>query len=251
MQHESEIAQTTEELFNEPLQELDAISKEFDSRKGELPPEGISRIWQLPIFQKQFFFLILGCTLGIFIQWFLTSELFDVPVDVSHSRQEYILAKTHYEKNRDYWDTKQNNLMESIKLDLNQQESKKILEQLNEASSEIFISFLVQNLNFYKERLNEIAVFPKKSASSFSIILSKYEKSFWPIKIMLSLELEIKVQGNAFAIEFVRLRRGARDVSLGLAWTYFWPELEPLQELKLLSHPIFYLPRNSAKSTNT
>lgn len=234
-----------DELLDEPLQDLEVKNMDFETKKGEIPQAGISRIWQLPIFQKKFFFLILGCTLGIFIQWFLTSELFEVPFDVAHARHEFFLAKSRYEKNREYWDAKQTNLVETIKLELNQQESRLILDELNNASSEIFISFLVHNLNFYKERLNEIAIFPKKTgSSSFSLILSKYEKSFWPMKIMLSIELEVKVKGNAFQIEFVRLRRGARDISLSLAWTYFWPELEPLQELKLLSQPIFYLPKN-------
>jgi hypothetical protein len=58
---------------------------------------------------------------------------------------------------------------------------------------------------------------------------------------MLALELEIKVHAERFSLSVSRLRRGSQDIALGLAWTYFGPELESIRQLESTTKQSFIL----------
>ena len=232
----SEVVEYVNDTAETITSDLDGTSKEFNTKKVKTSEDAPLFFLQLPILQWKTFSLFLSCCFGILINWLLTSEIFMTPPDVALSRKEFFAARDHYEKKRSYWDAKQIHFSKSATDALEQQNTKQLLSILEGLSGEIFIAFLIQKLHINLTRPNEFAAFPRKKASSLSIILSKYERSIWPLKIMLSLELGVKVKGKAISFEFLRLRRGSEDQSLSLAWPYFGSELEPLQQLKLLEY---------------
>lgn len=199
--------------------------------------EGLFAIFDLPLFQWKAFFLFSGCCLGIIFHWLFTSDIFDTPPDVAHSRTEFFLALDRYQKNQPYWDAKYSHFMNAVRDELAKNDDKACLTQFKDASIEVLISFLIKEFDANIERLDRLCIYPKENLSSLHLILSKYEQGIWPLKILLSLELEIKVQDAHFTIDVTRLRRGSRDISSGLSWAYFGTEIEPLKRLDLFSLP--------------
>ncbi|MDB6081343.1 MAG: hypothetical protein JWO53_615, partial [Chlamydiia bacterium] len=233
---------THEELKALPMDtscELDMVVKESPTEKES---ENFFSIFDFPLFQWKAFFLFTGCCLGIIFHWLLTSEIFDPPTDVIVSRNEFFLAKDRYEKNQPYWDAKYAHFISAVRKEISKNESTEVLLEIQQVSSEILLAFLIKELNVRLDRLNQLCIYPKGENSSFSLIISKYEQGIWPLKILLSLEIEIKVKDGHFSLEFTRLRRGSQDISLGLSWAYFGPELDPLKRFDLFSLPIFAMP---------
>ena len=233
--HETALKNSDEDI-REVLQK-DASEYEESDEKDKNTSSKLSFL-NLPFFQWRTFFLFLTCCVGITLHWMMTSEIFKVPHDVSHSRKKFFIAKEHYEKNREYWDAKQIHFINTLRKEMAQDGDKTVWHLLDQVSSEILISFLLRELEANPKFMGQLAIASKKgSASSFKVILSKYEQGIWPLKIMLSLEMEFKIQSDHFAIEFTRLRKGAQDMSIGLCWAYFGPELEPLKKVELFDLP--------------
>ena len=200
-------------------------------------------IWHLPLFHWKTFSIFIACIAAIVIHWFCTSELFEIPQDVALSRKNFFLAKERYLANASYWDAKQRHFTEFMQQEMPVSEPERILQHLQEAPPEVFISFLINKLRLGLDRLDHIALFPKEtSASSFGLIVSKYEQGIWPLKIMLSMEMEIKIQAHHLSLTFSRLRRGSQDIALGLCWAYFGAELERMRQLELLPSQSYSLP---------
>ncbi len=225
---------------DEDIQEvLQKDGSEYDEsdEKDKMIASKIS-FFNFPFFQWKTFFFFLTCCIGITLHWMMTSEIFKVPHDVSHSRKKFFTAKEHYEKNREYWDAKQVHFVNTVRKEIAQDGDKTVWHLLEQVSSEILLSFLIRELEIHPKFMGQLAIASKKgSASSFKVILSKYEQGIWPLKIMLSLEMEFKIQSDHFAIEFTRLRKGAQDMSIGLCWAYFGPELAPLKKVELFDLP--------------
>lgn len=196
---------------------------------------------RLPLVQWKTFFLFVGISLGIIFHWFSTSELFTVPADVATSRSQFFKAKESYFQNSPYWDAKQRHFSEKLSEQLNSGNDIEVLRQIQEIPGEIFISFMLKKLHLGLDRLERTAVFAREDASNCSLIISKPENSIWPLTIMLALELEVKVHAERFSISVSRLRRGSQDIALGLAWTYFGPELESIRQLESTSKQSFIL----------
>lgn len=178
---------------------------------------------------KIFFSIFLVCCALVF-HWFATSELFEVPEDVVFTRSEFTKAKESYTSNASYWDAKLVHFKEMMNHELQYGEHA-FLELMQETPGEIFVSFLLQHLNMPLERLEHITAFPRKG-SSFSVVVSKPEGGTWPLKIMLSMEIEIKYTAEKFSLAISRLRRGSQDIALSFAWAYFGPELESLRSFE-------------------
>lgn len=214
------------------IESSETPSKILENQEEALPPSFL--FLRLPLFQWRSFLLFTGISLGLIIHWFYTSELFDIPSDVAGSQQCFTKAKEGYFVNSSYWDAKQQHFIEYIRQELQQSDERQLLQRLQETPGEILISFLIQRLPNGKQRLNKLFIFPQEG-SPCSVIISKYEPGIWPLKIMLSLELEIKIEARKLALSILRLRRGSQDLALGLSWAYFGPELDSIRQLASLS----------------
>lgn len=197
--------------------------------------------FNLPIFQWKTLFVFLVISLGIIFHWFSTSEIFDVPEDVSLSRSHFFKAKESYFHNRPYWDAKQRHFTEKLSNELIIGDDREVLREIQETPGEIFISFLLKKLHLSLDHLEQTAIFTREDASSCTVIISKPESSIWPLNIMLALELEVKVHAERFSLSVSRLRRGSQDIALALAWTYFGPELESIRQLESTTKQSFIL----------
>jgi|SRR5581483_2928722 len=196
--------------------------------------EGKRRVFRFSFFKSKIFLIFMSCFLIVGIQWISTSELFQAPFDVAHSRNQFYLAKEQYEKNSDYWDAKRHHFIDTFQQAVQFKEFDKALGQLKEISAEVLISFFVRQMDVPLERLEQVSVFPKQNGSSCSLILSKYESTIWPLRILLSLEVEIKLVNGQIHVEFSRLRKGSQDIALSLAWNYFGTELELFKKFSVL-----------------
>jgi hypothetical protein len=184
---------------------------------------------RLPLFQWKSFLIFTGVSLALILQWFFTSDIFNIPEDVAQSQHYFQKAKEGYLANRNYWDAKEQHFIDYIRYELEQSNDQELLERLQETPGEILISYVTQRLPAGLQRLEHVSLFLREG-SPCSLIVSKYETGIWPLKIMLSLELEVKIQGRRLSLVPSRLRRGSQDLALGLAWAYFGPELDTIRQ---------------------
>ncbi|HXF29547.1 MAG TPA: hypothetical protein VN457_06820 [Chlamydiales bacterium] len=224
--------------------ELEAAVHQIEKQR-----EGNLSSWQFivnfPLFHWKAFFLFLGCCLGIGVHWLVTAEIFKVPHDVTYARSESMAAFHRFVSNRNYWDGMQKELMSNLKHELQKKNTPEALSIVQELHPEMLISFLVSELRVSPERFELLSILPRKLPSSLHMTLSKFENGIWPLKVMLSLELDITVHAGRLKIGFSRMRRGSTDISLGLAWAYFGSELELLKK-----HELFQLPISTLGSGN-
>ncbi len=191
-------------------------------------------IFSLPIFKWQIFLgVFILCSIAFF-HWICTSDLFKIPQDVADTRKEFLLSKDRYKKSRDYWDAKQNHFFENLKKDFNLREEHELELLFQDVAPEIIISFIVDQLKVDLEKVGHVAAFPKRETSHLTLIISKYEPGIWPFKIMLSLEIAIKINGKKLWLEIARMRRGSHDIAVNLCWAYFGAELESLKQFGLV-----------------
>lgn len=219
---------------------LDALSLIPDTSQEEESRFSLM-FFRTPLMRWKTFILFVGISFGIIFHWFFTSELFNVPEDVAISRSKFFKAKESYFQNSTYWDAKQKHFSEKLSEDLARRNDIDALSQIQEIPGEIFISLLLKKLHLAEERLEKTAVFAREDSSSCTLIISKPENSIWPLSIMLALELEVKVHAERFSLSVSRLRRGSQDIALGLAWTYFGPELESIRSFESTSKQSFIL----------
>ncbi len=197
--------------------------------------------FRLPLVKWKSFLLFMTISMGLLFHWFSTSELFSVPEDVAISRFKFSKAKESYFQNSTYWDAKQRHFTERLSDELSVHNDTEVLREIQEMPGEIFISFLLKKLRLGLSTLEKTAVFSRDDTSGCSLIISKPENSIWPFGIMLALEVEVKVQKERFSLGVTRLRRGTQDIALGLAWTYFGPELESIRQLESTTKQSFIL----------
>ena len=219
---------------------VDAEETLLDAPAEEEPGSSLLR-FHLPEIHWKTLFLIVGITIGLVFHWFSTSELFTVPQDVATSRENFFTAKENYFQNSAYWDAKQKHFVEKLQEIMSTNADFAVLKEIKQTPGEIFISYMLKNLHINPERLEKSAVFTKDDSSGCSIIISKPEKTIWPLRIMLSLEIEVKIQRERFSLTVSRLRKGSQDIALGLAWTYFGPELESIRQVASTSKQSFIL----------
>ncbi len=186
---------------------------------------------RLPFFQWKAFFIFLGISLGIVGHWLSTSELFNIPSDIASSRKRFFQAKEGYFSNQIYWDAKQQHFVDYVKQELAHGDEQLLLQRLQETPGEILISFLLQKIYHDIHRIDQVTIFPREGAPCL-LVITKPEPGIWPLNIMLSLELEVKIHAHRFSLSISRLRRGAQDVALNLSWAYFGPELKSIRQLE-------------------
>ncbi len=196
---------------------------------------------RLPNVKWKTLLLFFGLSVSLIFHWFSTSELFSIPPDVASARMKFFNAKESYFQNCTYWDAKQNHFSERLSNQLSVGNDIEALKLIQEIPGEVFISFLIKKLHLSLDRIEKTAIFSRDNTSGCSLIISKPETSIWPFSIMLALEVNLKVHAERFSLSVSRLRRGTQDIALGLAWTYFGPELESIRQLESTSKQSFIL----------
>lgn len=227
---------------NEPFlfEEIEAAPADLDATTRDdalflQKKQGPFNFFQLPFFRRRTFFLFVGVCAGVLLQWIFTSELFYVPLEVAQSRSLFLEAKASYEQQQAYWDMKLHQFLSSVSDRPERAVNGTALQNLQGSAPELWIAYLVNQLGYSLDRLEKISLLPRdRSSDAITLMVSKYENGIWPLRIMLSLEIEIKISGRRLSADVVRIRRGCRDVALGLSWAYFGAELEPLRKLELL-----------------
>jgi hypothetical protein len=204
------------------------------SEKTEEPLPEATQKSALSIFQWKSFLLFLAAFCLVLCHWLTTSDLFEIPEDVSSSRTLYAKAKERYLANASYWNAKQQQLIQGLTGSLKEGITQPVLEQLQETPGEILISLFLQKMTSL-EGLGDghVTIFRKENVSkenpSYSLVITKPEPGIWPLNIMLSLELDVKIQAQKLLLQISRCRRGSQDLALGLSWAYFGPELEAIR----------------------
>ncbi|MBS0656337.1 MAG: hypothetical protein JSR46_11215 [Verrucomicrobia bacterium] len=209
---------------NIPTKETGSLENQ---EEDEIPPSFL--FLRLPLFQWKSFLIFTGVSLALILQWFFTSDIFNIPEDVAQSQHHFQKAKEGYLANRSYWDAKEQHFIDYIRYELDQSNDQELLERLEETPGEILVAYVTQRLPAGLQRLEHISIFLREG-SPCSLIISKYETGIWPLKIMLSLELEVKIQARRLSLVPSRLRRGSQDLALGLSWAYFGPELDTIRQ---------------------
>ncbi len=181
-------------------------------------------------------FLVFTMIAGLIIAlWSSSSDIFEVPSDVTTAYKNYQDAKRHYYQNSVYWDSKREHFERAIIDDLHDHGGHNVPMLLETLTPEMIISFLARNLKLSPERLSFTSIMSKENSSSFTLILSKFEQAVWPLKIIVSLEAEVSITSEGVCLYFTRLRRGSEDLATGLAWAYFGSDLEMLKPLPVVS----------------
>ncbi len=172
--------------------------------------------------------------------WVLMRDLLTVPEVVKYSRMDYADLKASYLENAATWDTQKSQVLQAIqtKRSVNNMSPSHLF--LREVPMEVALSFLLKDLHFI-EAADDIAFYPKSDPMATSdvtttLILSKYQSSFWPLSILLSLEIHFREMPSGQVVaEFTALKRGSRTVPVELAWTYFATELNVLSRLEQMA----------------
>ncbi|MBS0622265.1 MAG: hypothetical protein JSR80_04845 [Verrucomicrobia bacterium] len=153
----------------------------------------------------------------------IVSDLFLVPKEVSASRKSF--------------KTLHNEFLQQPQLSLrHMQELARMIEEshrppLEEIPSALLVAYLYEHLRLDKR---EVSIFPGKEGT---LIFSKCEEHAIPVpKIILSLEVRLVAEGSHLKPELISVRRGERKVATDLAWAYFGPELQLLEQLGLKLH---------------
>ncbi len=189
-------------------------------------------LFHFPFFQWKTFFLFISCVSALFFHWIATSDLFHVPHEVEHSRQLFSQAREGYQAQELYWNMKLEQILNHVSVSDIAKQSQMLLH-FQETSPELWIAYLVKCLRFSLDRLQHVSLSLKEhSNGSLMLIISKYESGIWPLRILLSIELEIQPNAYTEKSNIVRIRRGGQDIALGLSWAYFATELAPLKRLE-------------------
>ena len=183
----------------------------------------------LHLFQWKSFFIFCSILIIAFIYTISTSDLFQVPKDTQQAYLSFQKAKQQYENNPLYWDLKQRNLIDEIQQDTKTAGGRHLALLLQDSTGEMVISFLTKELGLPIERLDLVAFNMKASSTNLSFLISKIDQGWWPLKIILSLEIEVTLENGNINLLFSRLRRGSQDLATGLTWAYFGSDLEWLR----------------------
>lgn len=211
------------------------VAEELVNNIEDSPKE---EAFQLSPVSKHISALLLVVLLLFSFQWFSHNETLRIPSEVKESRKEFSIALSKFEKNRRYWLAKADQSHGVLADLILQKKYQEMIDSLNDISSETFVALLDKHNFLEPLKHSKGAVMPKGGTQTFPFIISKKEKDTWPLNIIVSLEAELKIYQGQMIIEFVRLRRGTKELSLDLSLAYFGPEVSILQKLD----PCFQIP---------
>lgn len=173
--------------------------------------------------------------------WLLMNDLFRVPQEVIDSRAEFQKLATRYHEGQPRWHAEKEQLLENMRLHPLEERMNSEGHSFDNVPLEVFMALLWEDLKFSKDKFRDVTVFPIVDAENPTFLITKYEHGMWPLRILLSLEVQLNNHGNRLTVEFRRLRRGNRDISQDFAWVYFGPELKLLRQLEVLAGGVSHL----------
>lgn len=158
--------------------------------------------------------------------WVSCSPFLDTPHDVAHTRKLFIGAKNSFCHNPHYWHAKRRQMENRILNELQERNGEAIPGLVREITPEMLLSYAVDALEVPLGTFDSVTIFPKISGSSFIILISKQENSLWPLAVIVSLEIEVRIEPQGAMIIFRRLRRGVQELATTQASMYFGADLE-------------------------
>lgn len=166
------------------------------------------------------------------LPWLLMTDLFFAPKDVILSRNNYNELKERYVVDKSNWQDRKNQILSIINTygsDYGVLDDYLLFEDVDLA---VFMAYLDDEVGLLSAAEGDVALYPElKDGDELILMLSKHEKKFWPLPVVLSLEIVLSFSNNnEVQVNFLTLRRGSRVVPVALAWQYFGPELSSLQD---------------------
>lgn len=161
--------------------------------------------------------IALAICMTIVIPWYFMTDLLSVPKDVQENQKNFEKTLNNYLQQQKLWKQKKDTALQNNNL------------LHGDIPLEAFFAYLEEDLGF---NLTNVTIFPN---SNSSIMITKRQRGLWPLSVVLSLEMGINIEKGQISVHFIRLRRGQREVSPGLAWAYFGPELGRLRRLEFFA----------------
>lgn len=147
-------------------------------------------------------------------------DLVATPSEVAATRVGFATLTASYEGKKAAWDEQKTQILLMLKRQRVATDLAKSDLSLDQIPFEVLLSYLNQHMDSLGA---DVAIYPSQQGT---LILSKPENSL----IMLSLEMRLSDKGQ---ISFASLKRGQREISPTLAWTYFGAELSKLRALEM------------------
>ncbi len=163
------------------------------------------------------------------------ADLFCTPKDVVLSRRSFDALRRSYYARPATWGAKKEAVCSWIEA---RNGGAEITWEEGAIPLEVFMAYLVERLDLSPTELKDVSLYPGEDPDRKRLILSKHEKGFTPIPIILSLEMELEMVEGQIAPSFISLKRGSREVPTALAWVYFGPELQLLGCLKPIAEEV-------------
>lgn len=201
------------EICDTPLQESFAEQSE---------PQTQSQVSYF-YFSKRFYLLLFFLLPILFFY-----DLLLTPRDVALSRAGYFSLKESYEQQRDKWDHQKDEILFAMREHRQMGEIGKEMLYFEAIPSEILMAFLQDQIEFSQD----LAIFLSEKLEHPRVILSKKENLFWPLKTLLSLEIELAMESGELKARILRLRKGSRSLDSKHAWTSFSKELRALRSFE-------------------
>lgn len=165
----------------------------------------------------------------VFLPFLFFYDLLLTPSDVALSRQGYFSLKQSYERQAEKWDHQKDEILAAMREHRREGEMGKETLYFEAIPSEILMAFLQDQIEFSAD----LAIFLSEKLEKPRVILSKQENLLWPIKSVVSLEIELDMQRGELQPKILRLRRGSRLLDKDLSWTYFAKELNGLRSFEM------------------
>jgi hypothetical protein len=179
------------------------------------------------------FALFVAVVIMVALPWVLMAPLFDVPDDVEFTRSAYDSALSNYFKSRDSWDQRKDQLLQTMQQHKANPDLTKPPLVLGDLPLEVLFAYFNDDLDFFRRINSDLAIYPViKKGEGPRISLSKYQSGLWPMRIILSVDLEFVSEGSKVTPRVIRFRRGSQEASANLAWSYFAPELQVFKQLE-------------------
>lgn len=185
------------------------------------------------------FATVLAVLLVIALPWLLMAPLLEVPADVENTRTSYDSTLSNYFNSRDTWDQRKDQLLQTMHQYQANPDLTKSPMAVGDLPIEVFFAYLNDNLDFFRRINSDLAIYPiLKKGERPRITFSKYQTGLWPLKVLLSVDVELITEGSKVTPKVIRFRRGAEETPVNLAWSYFAPELQVFRQLESIQSGI-------------
>lgn len=166
------------------------------------------------------------------LPWLMMSDLFQTPPDVQQGIEQFQVVKARYFAEQERWDAQKDQVLKVMARHYQDHDLAKDAIPIEDIPFEVLLSYLVDEVNLLSANNDDLVIYPVIDGHDPRLLISKEDRSLWPFRIALSLELMLDQDANGIHVKFLRLRRGSRSENSELAWNYFGPELQQLRKLE-------------------